>query len=512
MAESLRALNFLHTGGCAGLEIQHRDIKPHNICLAEDWSAKLIDCGLARIERIEEPSGDGSTTFFSSANGLAGTDGYICKAYWNGMRPYLSACDIYSFGVVMIELITGTLNRQNRQFPGDFFNHFVSSISGIPVENGLAKLMDRSDELVVWNEYDLPKLCKLALQCISLDVRQRPTAKTLAYELSMMLLRGEIGELPESLSRIELPKSPTAPSCSVCNEQRENFIVCGNNHILCDQCITQESIVKSNAGCETVECPILECRCNFNIRNDLYALVPQHVYNNATSEGRILECLERIERGQKRVISEISMVRKGVNRGLQAMASLTTSGNSPCPKLVWIIPGTAVKISAKNPRTWIKGFTDIPVKVYFLCEHSFRPVSQPVIITVKRKWLGRIAPALKITLFVLKLTTSIAGLPFPVVDVSNLSQQVEMAAEFVDSLLDTDQCSLINQAETLFTEGTQEFNNEQLKTLTGQAYDLLADGVRTGGQLRWKEELKPVMNANGATIWVKNEYVDRYSI
>ena len=39
-------------------------------------------CGLARIKRMEEANtSDSSTTFFSSAYGLVGTDGYICRAY-----------------------------------------------------------------------------------------------------------------------------------------------------------------------------------------------------------------------------------------------------------------------------------------------------------------------------------------------------------------------------------------------------------------------------------------------
>jgi hypothetical protein len=512
MAESLRALNFLHTGGCAGYEIQHRDIKPHNICLAADWSAKLIDCGLARIERLDDTDDIGGTTFFSSGNNLAGTDAYICRAYWNGMRPYQSACDIYSFGMVMIELIIGTLNRQNKQFPGDFYNHFIASISGVSVENGSLKLLERCDELVVWNEQDLPKLCKLALQCLSLDITKRPTAKTLLVEISMMLIRGEIGELPENFSYIATSNSYKAPACSVCNEQREEFVKCKNNHICCNRCITQEAIVASNAGSERVECPILECRCIYHVRNDLYAVIPQDLYNKTSSEGRILECLERIERMQNRVVSEISVIRKGVNRGLQAMASLTTSGNSPCPKLVWIIPGTYDSVSTKNPSTWIKGFTEIPINVYFLCEHSFNPVSRPVLLTVKKKWLRHIAPALKITIFVLKLATSMAGLPFPVPNVDKLSEQVLIAAQFVDSLLEANESALINTAETLFTNGVQEFDSVQLKTLTGRAYEMLADGVRTGGQLTWKDELKPVLNENGATIWVKNEYTDRYNL
>ena len=511
MAETLRALNFLHTGGCAGLEIQHRDIKPYNICLAEDWSSKLIDCGLARIERTEELSMNGGTNFISSTFGLVGTDGYICRAYWNGMRPYQSACDIYSFGIVMVELLTGSLNRQSKEFPGDFYNHYIASISGIAVQNSLPKLMERCDELVVWNQNDIPVLCKLALQCLSLDVNKRPTAKTLVYEISKILLRGEIGDLPEEFTTNDSP-NVNKPSCSICNEHRHNSITCKNMHHICNQCIIQEAVMASNTGSEIVKCPIMECRCTFDIQKDLYAIVPQDVYVKTSAEGKILEYLERIEQKQNFVVSEISLVRKGVNRGLQALASLTTSGNSPCPRLVWIIPSKSFTVSAGNPSTWIQKLTDVPVKVYFICEHTFTPINKPVILTVKKKWLQKVAPALKVTLFVLKLTTTLAGLPFPMPNIENLSKQVAIATQFVDSLLDTVQCHLINRSETLFTDGTQDFDSEQMKSLTGQAYDLLADGVRTGGQLSWQDELKPVLNENGATIWVKNDHVPRYNL
>ena len=97
-------------------------------------------------------------------------------------------------------------------------------------------------------------------------------------------------------------------------------------------------------------------------------------------------------------------------------------------------------------------------------------------------------------------------------DVGNISEQVDLATEFVDSLLDSDECNLMNRSETLFTEGIREFDSEQMKSLTGRAYDLWADGVRTGGQLTWQEELKPVLNENGATIWVKNDHVSKYNL
>jgi serine/threonine-protein kinase PBS1 len=49
MYELARAVHFLHSGGCDDWKVFHRDIKSANICLAEDFTARLIDCGLAKF-------------------------------------------------------------------------------------------------------------------------------------------------------------------------------------------------------------------------------------------------------------------------------------------------------------------------------------------------------------------------------------------------------------------------------------------------------------------------------
>ena len=53
MFELARAVHFLHTGGCVidgnGWIVFHRDIKSANLCLAEDFTARLIDFGLAKF-------------------------------------------------------------------------------------------------------------------------------------------------------------------------------------------------------------------------------------------------------------------------------------------------------------------------------------------------------------------------------------------------------------------------------------------------------------------------------
>ena len=42
-------------------------------------------------------------------------------------------------------------------------------------------------------------------------------------------------------------------------------------------------------GIVTVKCPIMECRCTFDVRKDLYAIVLQDVYNITAAEGRTIE-------------------------------------------------------------------------------------------------------------------------------------------------------------------------------------------------------------------------------
>ncbi|KAI2494578.1 serine/threonine kinase [Fragilaria crotonensis] len=60
MHELTRAVHFLHTGGCKvegkGWKVFHRDIKSANICLADDFTPRLIDCGLAKLYLTPTPA------------------------------------------------------------------------------------------------------------------------------------------------------------------------------------------------------------------------------------------------------------------------------------------------------------------------------------------------------------------------------------------------------------------------------------------------------------------------
>ncbi|KAF7829368.1 putative LRR receptor-like serine/threonine-protein kinase [Senna tora] len=93
--DSAKGLVFLHTypAGC----IIHRDIKPSNILIGTNLQAKLSDFGLSKFMDVGQ-------SFVSSE--VRGTLGYIDPEYRRNHHVKASG-DVYSFGIVLLQLLSG---------------------------------------------------------------------------------------------------------------------------------------------------------------------------------------------------------------------------------------------------------------------------------------------------------------------------------------------------------------------------------------------------------------------
>lgn len=194
-----KGLEYLHE--YAVPKTYHGDVKPANILLDEDMESHVSDFGLSHWSRDESKNAS-----YLMASNMGGTVGY--------MDPELFSCgqvtfasDVYSFGIVLLELMSGrpvVVHFQNirdwaakLQEEGDLDAVLDPSLD-VPA------VMQDADSLSGTNKgdnSDLLEVVRIALRCVERHTKDRPKMKEVAssldYAWNLWLRRSRASSAPE---------------------------------------------------------------------------------------------------------------------------------------------------------------------------------------------------------------------------------------------------------------------------------------------------------------------------
>jgi serine/threonine protein kinase len=198
-------------------------MKSSNILLNIHKRAKISDVGLARPMQAAESHTQGIGTF-----------GYIDPCY-GSTGQYLPGSDVFSFGVILLELLTGQKATNSTQRPPCLHEQCRIGLLQNP-----SAFVDSSAQ---WSILATDSFIRVSLACIDPIMVNRPNAQAIVERLAFI---SELLQVPAPVPVVPAappPAPPQATECSICMDNPLQARLRPCCHVFCRACATHSFTV-----------------------------------------------------------------------------------------------------------------------------------------------------------------------------------------------------------------------------------------------------------------------------